>query len=289
MEISGPDRASVTSSMTVSVKGMSKLESAALSEADVGAKLAGCKAIGIGTLLGRVRPSMGNGISGVFVASDGISTEPIAYEDLTQGWIIHSDASGGELTQGGPLRVVFPTGVAVQSSICGNPKPVNLKGVVRLELASTFELKSAKLAEALAMSAPRLIAELEEYHTASLRAFAKHYCGVEEPASVAIAGLDARGFTLRVTSASGEVLEDLLAPFPRPLVDDRDVYPLAMEMHRAAFAALPSSFKLQSNYYTEPVSVACRLAWKSPRARLVIGSTVAAAAAVGIVLLRARR
>ena len=55
--------------------------------------------------------SMGNGISGVLAASDGISTEPIAYEELTKGWIIHSDASGAELKQGqgGPLRVVFPT------------------------------------------------------------------------------------------------------------------------------------------------------------------------------------
>ena len=288
MEILGPDRASVSSSLNVSVKGLVKVESLILDDALVGSKLSGAKGISVGTLLGRVRPQMGNGVCGMFVASDGIATDPIAYNELVKGYIVHSDASGSELpgSLGGPLRVIFPSGCAVQNSVCGTPKPVNLKGVIRLTLSSKFELKDATSSKALAEGAPRLIALLEECHSASLRAFAKHYCGVAQPARVTIAGLDARGFTLRVTTPSGEVAEDLLAPFPRPLAGVDDVLPLAMEMHRTAFAALPVSFKLWSRYYTEPLAVACRQVYRSPAA--LAATALVATAGVGVVIARAR-
>ena len=85
----------------------------------------------------------GAGVSGVFEAEDGARTEPIQMSELVQGTIVHSDPSGGPLPhkQGGPLRVTFPEGVAVQASVCGTAKPVNLKGALRLTLSSHFELK----------------------------------------------------------------------------------------------------------------------------------------------------
>ena len=301
MEITGPERASVQSSINVTVKGLAKVESIALDDAVVGKKLAGCKGISIRTLLARVRPQMGNGVSGTFVAADGAATEPIEFDELVRGWLVHSDSSGGDLpaSLGGPLRVVYPSGCAIQSTVCKTKtSPVNLKGAVRLELSSAFELTDQKTAKALSSSAPLLILDLERNHTATLRAIARHHCGVRQhfPTRVAITALDARGLTLSVTSASGEVTDGLLAPFPRPLSDVTDVLPLAMEMHDEAFAALPATFKLAAGYYTEPLEVACRralkTALKSPHAPL-FAALATAAAAVGLAIswrvIRARR
>ena len=299
MEITGPERASVQSSINVTVKGLAKVESIALDDAVVGAKLAGCKGISVRTLLARVRPQMGNGVSGTFVAADGAATDPIDFDELVRGWLVHSDSTGSNLpaSLGGPLRVVYPSGCAVQSSVCKTKtSPVNLKGAVRLELLSAFELKDQKIAKALSSLAPRLILELETNHIATLRAIARHYCGVEQPLTrVAITALDARGLTMCVTSASGEVTEGLLAPFPRPITDESDVLPRTMEMHKEAFSALPASFKLASGYYTEPLQVACRrtvkAAVKSPHAPLFAAAALAATVGLALSLrvIRARR
>ena len=105
-------------------------------------------------------------------------------------------------------------------------------------------------------------ATLEEYHSATLLAFAKYYCSVEQPTRVAIAGVDARGFILSVTTADGKVLDDQLAAFPRPITSASDAHSLAMEMHETAFAALGLRFKLQSRYFSEPAVVACRMAYR---------------------------
>lgn len=292
MEITGPERLNVSSSINVGIKGLQKVESTLLAKDVVGTKLAGCKGMSVKTLLSRTRPQLGNGISGVLVASDGVITDPIALHELEQGFIVHSDASGEELppSLGGPLRAIFPEGVAVQNSVCGTPKPINLKGVVKLELHSEFELTSAKIHKELTASAPRLIAEMEEFHKATLLAFAAVYGGdlAAMPEAVAIAALDARGFSLRVTRG-GAAECDLLAPFPRPLAAASDVFPLAMEMHRACFAALSLSFKLRSGFYTEPVVVACRLASKSPRALLAVSAALATAATVAALMMRKTR
>ena len=57
-------------------------------------------------------------MSGVFEAEDGATTDPIEMSELVQGTLLHSDASGAPLSQkqGGPLRVTFPEGVAVQAT-----------------------------------------------------------------------------------------------------------------------------------------------------------------------------
>ena len=49
------------------------------------------------------------GVSGVFEAEDGATTDPIEMSELVQGTLLHSDASGAPLSQkqGGPLRVTL--------------------------------------------------------------------------------------------------------------------------------------------------------------------------------------
>lgn len=73
-------------------------------------------------------------VGGVFSAADGVATSPIAREDLMRGFLVHSDADGKPLAKGGPLRLAFPAGVAVQGAVCGSPKPPDLKNCVSLEL-----------------------------------------------------------------------------------------------------------------------------------------------------------
>ena len=155
LEIVGPERLSVSRSVTVAAKGIQKLESSPV----IGGKLEGCLGASVGALLAKVVGDCGDGVSGVFEAEDGAKTDPIEMSELVQGTIIHSDASGGALTQkqGGPLRVSFPEGVAVQESMCGTAKPVNIKFAVRLTLSSHFELKDARLARQLCAAAPRFI------------------------------------------------------------------------------------------------------------------------------------
>ena len=71
---------------------------------------------------------------GVFKAADGVETAPISRQDLMRGFLVHSDEDGKPLAKGGPLRLAFPDGVAVQSAICGTAKPPDLKNCVSLEL-----------------------------------------------------------------------------------------------------------------------------------------------------------
>ena len=154
LEIVGPERFFVSRSITVAAK----LESSPV----VGGKLEGFLGASISALLARVVGDCGDGVSGVFEAEDGAKTDPIEMSELVQGTIIHSDSSGGPLLQkqGGPLRVSFPEGVAVQESMCGTAKPINLKFAVRLTLSSHFELKDARLARQLSAAAPRFILSL---------------------------------------------------------------------------------------------------------------------------------
>ena len=290
MEIVGPDRLSVSSSINVTARGLAKVESQNLDASIAGSKLGGCKATSIGALIHRIRPNLGNGVSGVFTAADGVHSDPIQLEDLVKGFIVHTDASGAELplALGGPLRIIFPAGVAVQAAICGTPKAVNLKGAVKLELHSEYELTELRLSNALCKLAPQIILELEEAHSASLFGFARTFGGILDPAKVVVSGLDARGLSLNVTASSGLVSDDLLVPFPRPLLSVEEVMPLAMEMHRSAFANLDIAFKWQSRYYTEPVTVACRAALRSRRFNAVAALAVAVAA-VGCARLAFRR
>jgi len=286
MELCGPDRLNVSSSLQLQAAGLAKVESVTLSSEIAGSKLASCKAISVGTLLSRVRPNLGNGVSGVFTAADGVSTDPISLDELVVGLIVHTDANGTTplpVSLGGPLRVCFPEGVAVQSSVCGTPKPVNLKGMVKLELQSIYEIQQSKVAKELATSAPTIILSLEEQHSSKLLAIAHHHKQLVKSSAVkvSIQGLDARGLTMRVLGAGEE--HELLAPFPRPLVDVADVLPMAFEMAEAAFDALGWKFKLQHHYRARLVEMCA-----SPRgvAALVVAVSVAAA---GAALARGRK
>mmetsp|Transcript_31822 Transcript_31822/g.83171 ORF Transcript_31822/g.83171 Transcript_31822/m.83171 type:complete len:288 (-) Transcript_31822:427-1290(-) len=285
MEITGPERLHVSSSINVTVKGLQRLQAEVLSADIVGAKLAGCKAASISSLLARTRPNMGEGISGVFTASDGATTDPIAWEDLITGWIVHSSQDSDlPPALGGPLRVVFPNGSSV-TSICGKPTPLTLKGAIALKLCSAFELKDASVDRAVKSTAPQLITTIEEDHMASLLAFAKIFGGVEQPASVVLAALDARGFTLRITQAQGTAVEQLV-PFPRPLKSVDDISTLLLEMHGAAYATLSFGFKLRAGYFSEPLLVALRNARRSPTFWPAVGASAAAATAVAYLTVR---
>ena len=79
MEITGPDRLHVASSINVAAKGLAKVESLVVDGGVAGEKLSliGTHAIKIGTLLERIRPNLGNGVSGIFIADDGTATDAI--------------------------------------------------------------------------------------------------------------------------------------------------------------------------------------------------------------------
>jgi hypothetical protein len=289
MEITGPSRLHVSSSINVSIAGLRKLEAIALTEDQVGAKLAGCKATTLGMLLARVRPGVGNGVSGVIVASDGASTKPIAMSALVQAWLVHSDPLSADLptSLGGPLRVIFPACAGI-TSLCGKSTPMSLKSAVRLDLCSEYELFDPAANAELSARAPRLILLLEENHSASLLAFARSYGGVGQPARVAISALDARGLTLRVTAADGAEVGDVLAAFPRPLSCADDVLPLVMQMHRDAYASIDLRFKLAAGYFTEPVRVAANAARRSPAVLVAITLACASVATAAVAFRRMR-
>ena len=73
---------------------------------------------------------------GVFKAADEVETAPISRQDLMRGFLVHSDEDGKPLAKGGPLRLAFPDGVAVQCAVCGTPKPPDLN-CAGLELRAT--------------------------------------------------------------------------------------------------------------------------------------------------------
>ena len=293
MEITGPDRIHVSSSVNVTVKGLKTLSVDTLSKEELGnAKLAGCKGVSIGAILKRVRPNLGEGVSGAFVASDGATTDPIELDDLVTGWLLHSDATGAELpaSLGGPLRLVYPPDSRV-TSICGKSTPLTLKGVLRLELYSAYELRTATVHRELSSAAPALIASMEADHHASLLAFAKVHGAIDQPARVVIAGLDARGYTLRVTSATGIQHDDFLVPFPRPLGSaTRDVVAFTEEMSQQCFAKLDVRFKVRSGYYTEPWRMMCRARMRSAGmwGTLLAGMSSIVIAALGVRLVLSR-
>ena len=83
---------------------------------------------------GLALPARAGALRGAFAAADGLATAPIGAAELARGTLVHSDAGGAPLARGGPLRAVFPPGVAVQASPCGRTAPANVKGAVRLAL-----------------------------------------------------------------------------------------------------------------------------------------------------------
>lgn len=108
----------------------------------VGGKLEGCLATPISALLASVtnKATLAASATATFTAADTVCCDPIMQPDLLHGFLVHSTADGkNDLPDGmgGPLRVVYPDGMAIQTSICGTPKPVNLKNVVLMKLSSS--------------------------------------------------------------------------------------------------------------------------------------------------------
>ena len=101
-------------------------------------KLTNCKGVRISALL----PDELNELSlayCIIVAADGLVTDPIVLEELKQGIIVYGMDDGSPLTPafGGPLRVWFPDGCAVQERKCGmGPAPVNVKDAIELRFRS---------------------------------------------------------------------------------------------------------------------------------------------------------
>jgi len=103
-------------------------------------KLAGCRGTPVSALL---PPSVDELplASGVFVASDGVTTEPIALAELKRVLLVHGAPDGSPLpaSMGGPLRAWAPDGCAVQRSQCGTgPAPVRVKFVTELRVSSRW-------------------------------------------------------------------------------------------------------------------------------------------------------
>ena len=93
------------------------------------AKFAGYKGCSVKALLGAAKSG-----TGVFVAGDGMTTEPIPYEHLVAGIMMHTDADGEPLQQGGPLRVWFPPEMGL---VCGSGNNLSVKDVKSLTLTVT--------------------------------------------------------------------------------------------------------------------------------------------------------
>ena len=111
-------------------------------------------------------------------------------------------------------------------------------------------VKEAKLHAALVKMGPRVISHMNDDHPESLKAYAVHYAGLADASSAKMVGMDARGFTLKVTRAAPADVEEVLVTYPRPLESAGDVCKLAVEMHFAAFKALGLKYRLTNGYYT---------------------------------------
>lgn len=102
-------------------------------------KLVGYTGWPIDRLLAVIEESMGGAIEsssvGVFTAVDGAKTLPISIADLKKGVLLHTNDKGEALRSGGPIRLWFPSGEALQVGVCGKLQSPNLKGVVRFELS----------------------------------------------------------------------------------------------------------------------------------------------------------
>ena len=95
------------------------------------AKFKGYKGTRVAALLGAAKTG-----TGVFTAGDGMQTDPIAFDILQQGIVMHTDADGKPLTHGGPLRLWFPADAGLR---CSSGNNLAVKDVRRFELTVTPE------------------------------------------------------------------------------------------------------------------------------------------------------
>ena len=295
--IDGPSTPTKHRNFQLSVSGLRRLEKTLVSDPDH-AKLAGCAAVVIGTVLEKfVGVDNLPALVGVLHASDGVATNPIHIDELCKGLLIRTDYSGEALpaSQGGPLRIIFPKGIAVQSSVCGTPKPINLKDVVKISLSHAYTIEDVELEKSLRASSARIRKHMNDDHADSCKAYAAaHGAGgllPDEIDSAVMIGLDSRGFTLRVSASKLSSPLEVLIPYPRKLEKAAEVRKLAVEMHMTAYNTLGVGYKIRHNFYGN----AAKQAWthmpakvKYPMAVVLVGVLAASVklSVVGVKMLR---
>ena len=96
-------------------------------------ELKGCSGASVHHLLGKATAGFG-------VISGDEETEKIDYADLAKGVLVHSGPGGRqplEADMGGPLRIVFPAGVALQADEeGGTASPADVRDVRLLSLTT---------------------------------------------------------------------------------------------------------------------------------------------------------
>jgi len=75
--------------------------------------------------------------SGICIAGDGMTTEPVPLEYLQRSILMHSDAQGDPLQSGGPLRLWIPPEAGL---ICKQGNNISVKDVQRIVLTTTVAL-----------------------------------------------------------------------------------------------------------------------------------------------------
>lgn len=93
------------------------------------AKFAGYSGCSVRALLGAAQSG-----TGIFVAGDGMTSEPIAFDSLSASILMHMDANGHPLKQGGPLRAWIPPEAGLR---CSSGNPISIKDVRSLTLTIT--------------------------------------------------------------------------------------------------------------------------------------------------------
>ena len=91
-------------------------------------KFAGAKGCSVRALMGAAKSG-----TGIFTAGDSMQTEPIPFETLTQGIMMHTGADGQPIS-GGPLRLWFPANCGL---VCGSGNNLSVKDVRRFELTAS--------------------------------------------------------------------------------------------------------------------------------------------------------
>lgn len=91
-------------------------------------KFAGCKGCAVRALMGAAKSG-----TGTFMAGDAMQTEPIPFETLVQGIMMHTGADGQPI-RGGPLRLWFPAECGL---VCSSGNNLSVKDVRRFELTAT--------------------------------------------------------------------------------------------------------------------------------------------------------
>eukprot|EP00933_Yihiella_yeosuensis_P038727 TRINITY_DN32668_c0_g1_i2.p1 TRINITY_DN32668_c0_g1~~TRINITY_DN32668_c0_g1_i2.p1 ORF type:complete len:157 (+),score=31.25 TRINITY_DN32668_c0_g1_i2:41-511(+) len=143
---------------------------------------------------------------------------------------------------------------------------------------------STSIDGAIAASKERIISHMNEDHTDSLVAYARHYAKADDVKSAAMVDLTVKGLTLEVCSHSGEKRKEFV-PFRRALKHPQDIRAITVEMHHEAYHALGFLYKVQNGYYNSAmIKLKVRDIFKSTNAQAAI-----VAFGVGAVLLFAQR